>query len=40
MCFKGVQIGLELREFDRMCPMHLVFPSRSNEVLTPDQRIL
>ena len=25
MLFKGVLIGLELREFDRMCAMHLVF---------------
>ena len=40
MCFKGVLIGIELREFDRMCLMHLVFPGQSNEVLTPDRRIL
>ena len=26
MLFKGVLIGLELREFDRMSPMRLVFP--------------
>ena len=24
--FKGVIIGLEIQEFDRMCPKRLVFP--------------
>ena len=47
MLFKGVIIGLELREFDRMCAMRLVFlhwqksrfgKNRSYEVLTPDRR--
>ena len=41
MLFKGVLIGLELQEFDRMCAMRLVFPRRqkiSYEVLTPDRR--
>ena len=39
MLFKGVLIGLELREFDRMCAMRLVFPrkNQSSEVLTPDR---
>ena len=45
MLIKGALIGLELREFDRMCAMRLVFPHLqkvvlvkiSYEVLTPDQ---
>ena len=46
MLFKGVLIGLELREFDRMCAMPLVFPTLTKsrfgknqiyEVLTPNR---
>ena len=42
MLFKGVLIGLELREFDRMCAMHLTKSrfgkNQSYEVLTLDRR--
>ena len=43
MLFKGVLIGQEVREFDRICAMRLVFPrlfgkNQSFEVLTPDRR--
>ena len=44
MLFKRVLIGLELREFDRMCVMRLVFPrfgkNQSYEVLTPNRRYI
>ena len=33
MVFKGFLIGLELREFDRMCAMRLVFPRGPKGVL-------
>ena len=33
MLFKGVLIGLELREFDIMCAMRLVFPRLQKIVL-------
>ena len=48
--FKGVSIGLELREFDRMCAMRVVYfgimtksrfgKNQSYEVLTPDRRCI
>ena len=43
MLFKGVLIGLELREFDKTCTMRLVFlpfgKNQSYEVLTKDMCI-
>ena len=35
MLFKEVLIGLEIREFDSMCP---IGKNQSYEVLTPDQQ--
>ena len=49
MLSKGVLIGLELREFERLCPMRLVFPlwqnvlfgkNQSYEVLNPTNDML
>ena len=37
MLFKGVLIGLELREFDRMCAMRLVFPRQQEVVFGKNQ---